>query len=262
MGRIIQYNEITRNASQARYPHLWQGLVGAWYPSLGIQGRQLLDVSGHGNNGTLVADTHYIVDKYGYVLDFDGTADSISISNNLTSITTGSVKCTAKIDTDNRGMLWSKYINGDNLIVLEYNSATDKIEFDFWFEGARRTQLVGPVVSLGVWYDVVLTWDTSAICLYVDGVLVASDTAVTYWPSDISANDVFGTFGGGSRDLDGKMSRMVIYNRALTPSEIQLLYRTDGNALLQRRPSALFKAPAAGGTILPQITSVYMRASA
>jgi len=42
----LTYGTIARNASQAKYPSLWKGLVGAWYPMLGRTGLSIPDLSG------------------------------------------------------------------------------------------------------------------------------------------------------------------------------------------------------------------------
>jgi len=73
------FGTIARNASEAAYPHLRRGLVGAWVPSLGVTGNTLRDVSGRGNHGVLTdmdAATDWQTSGGGF-LDFDGSNDYV-----------------------------------------------------------------------------------------------------------------------------------------------------------------------------------------
>jgi len=70
---------IAQNASEAAYPHLRRGLVGAWVPSLGVTGNTLRDASGRNNHGTLTnmdPATDWQTSGGG-LLDFDGSDDYV-----------------------------------------------------------------------------------------------------------------------------------------------------------------------------------------
>ncbi len=48
------FGRFASRRSEARYPTLWDGLIGAWCPSVqNPSGITLLDLSGYGRNGTL-----------------------------------------------------------------------------------------------------------------------------------------------------------------------------------------------------------------
>jgi len=65
---------------ESEYPHLWEGVVGAWAPCLGPSGTRLHDHSGRANWGTLTnmdPATDWVVDRGQYALDFDGGNDNV-----------------------------------------------------------------------------------------------------------------------------------------------------------------------------------------
>ena len=70
-----------KNASQSAHPNLWDGLVGAWMPSLGVTGETLRDVSGNGNHGTLTnmdAASDWVGTSKGLALDYTGGNQRVS----------------------------------------------------------------------------------------------------------------------------------------------------------------------------------------
>lgn len=48
-----------KSASESAYPELWDGLAGAWVPSLGNTGHALLDLSGNGHNSTIWTNPYW-----------------------------------------------------------------------------------------------------------------------------------------------------------------------------------------------------------
>ena len=67
---------------ESTVPRLWDGVVGAWCPSLGPTGSRLRDFSRSNNWGTLTnmdAATDWVVDGGQYALDFDGVNDYVTI---------------------------------------------------------------------------------------------------------------------------------------------------------------------------------------
>ena len=65
---------------ESTVPRLWDGVVGAWCPSLGPTGGRLHDFSRYGNWGTLTnmdPPTDWVVDGGQYALDFDAVNDYV-----------------------------------------------------------------------------------------------------------------------------------------------------------------------------------------
>jgi hypothetical protein len=102
-----------------------------------------------------------------------------------------------------------------NALDTYYYSATDS---------ASDQIMTSIALSAGDWHYIAIVWDGSTKTLFVDGNNVASDT-----PSGISF-DEDPVYIGGDEDagaptafLNGRVDDVRIYNRALTPSEIQAL---------------------------------------
>ena len=86
-------------SAESANPELWKGLRGAWFPSMGVTGGNLFDLSGQNNTGTLIdmaPASDWVIGgnskSPGYVLDFDGStasrveipdSDALSITGEL-----------------------------------------------------------------------------------------------------------------------------------------------------------------------------------
>lgn len=75
------------------------------------------------------------------------------------------------------------------------------------------------VVSVGTWYHVAMTWDTTTTRLYVNGVLVNSVT-----PAATTRTGNWLNWQAVS-DMSGSVQDAVIYNAALSADDIMQLYR-------------------------------------
>lgn len=84
--------------------------------------------------------------------------------------------------------------------------------------------LTGPVtVADGTWHHAVGVYDGTSITLYVDGLPVASSTAIE--SIDVSADLVLGKhFAVSAYSFDGDMDEVVMYSRGLNAAEVFQLY--------------------------------------
>jgi hypothetical protein len=78
------------------------------------------------------------------------------------------------------------------------------------------------VLQVNTWYRLALTFTTSAVILYINGVqnaTVAGDYSV---PSDTSTDPRVGAWikDGTNYPMNGRLAQVQIYNRALTASEV------------------------------------------
>lgn len=241
---------------------LSRGLVGCWLvndnpPVLGI----LHDVSENGNHGTLVADTHIVPGKFGSCLSFDGTGDYIQLSSLR--------NCTGQEWTFS---LWVNFSNiltdliilsseatggADEIIQLFMSSATGSIRCYNDFNLAT----VGPVVTTGIWYHVAFSFSYSRqkAILFVDGKIVATDTSFTN-PGSIIGLFRIGSYAhsSASKCHNGQIDDVMIYNRALSASEVQQLY-IDPFQMFYRPRIEIFSAvtPAGGVGIMTTNTGYW-----
>ena len=241
-----------RNASESENPNLWDGLVGAWMPSLGVTGETLRDVSGNGNHGTLTnmeAASDWVATSKGLALDFDGTNEMVDVdSPPVISGSSATYSLWVKANSVYSWMSPCGYVT----------SGFDDYRFIF-----RRTNggLIQTVVNRSnrinfnaappsgfSWYDwnhFLIVADGSLSQTYVNGSFLASNNSG-------SGNLNFGTtFTLGNQDLrpggstwNGGITNVKLYNRAISPTEIKHLY-VDSLAPFRRKQRVSVAVPAA-----------------
>ena len=200
------------------------------------------DLSGNGNNGTLTnGPTFDSAD--GGSLSFDGTDDVVPITkaNNLGTTqnytiftfiyphSVDSTRANSIVDSGSGSTYPMRlHLRPNSTIKLQHNDA-------FADPGVITTD----TISLNTWTCVAATNNNNSGTVYINGVSAASGSLGNNW-------DAFNPTVGwkpignpsGVYAFDGFISIVLIYNRALTPSEIQRNY----NALKGRytsQPSAL-----------------------
>ncbi|OCT13389.1 hypothetical protein A8709_17400 [Paenibacillus pectinilyticus] len=86
-------------------------------------------------------------------------------------------------------------------------------------------QLKGPVLTTGVWHHIAITHQGNTGKLYVDGSLANTNTSMTNAPSSMggTANNWIGKSQYGDPLLNGQIDNFMIYSRALSDNEIDVL---------------------------------------
>ena len=188
-------------------------------------GNTWFDLSGKGNHGTLINGVGYSSDNKGSMV-FDGVNDYID-NGNTNSL--NSIGGTSNI-TVSSWVLYTAYGGGGrsySVITVKgfpwtwlLENPSNKFRFRISASGSDVNVADSSVHSLNFWYNVVGTYDGSNMKIYVNGVLkkTKSQTGVLATNS-ISAK--IGTYRGTDYNLNGKVSNVKIYNRALTELEIQ-----------------------------------------
>ncbi len=217
---------------------LARGLVGYWLFNEG-SGNKVFDLSGNRNTGTLVADTHFVPGKFGPALSYDGTGDSVVM---------GAVNTFG--DTDYTLVVWVKLSakasvyavigKGKNALAggadsieyaVAYSSGDDRWRFTIADQTNYQHLLANTLgsPSIGVWYQVVCIHSATEnkVYIYINGKLDNS-AATTVTPSSSTGSFNIGSWDLDSvndRNLNGQIDHAMICNRALSASEIALLYR-------------------------------------
>ena len=209
------------------YQSLSRGLVGAWCPSLGASGYRLLDRSGYGNHGVLTGmdpGTDWVPSGGKLALDFDGSNDYFSITNPVQGVP----------------FTISFWGFGNTSGILFSMLSANVNAWDGWYgvigelaavnNNSFGSSLQNPLASSLVWqHHCFSITDNSTGVYYVNG--VAGTGAINRTPSQGNYRFTIGcsyrkdaNSNGQDNFANGKIDDFRIYNRALTPNEIRLLY--------------------------------------
>lgn len=227
----------TRGICLNRSHPLSRGLVGLWLFNEG-SGGQVFDLSGNNNTGSLVADTYFGPGKFGSALDFDGNGDYVDVKNftnfNGKSAITVNVWVNIGSITDANGRLLDHRDGSNGFIFFINNPSTvPNGSLNFMVDtvtGTHRQEYISAPPT-GVWLMLTGVYDKNAsdlMKIYQNGVeqttnLVNAGTGnIVDDSTDLSIGS---NHGSNSRDFAGKIDHATIYNRALSASEIALLYR-------------------------------------
>ncbi|MCK5594039.1 MAG: hypothetical protein KAI18_02235, partial [Candidatus Aenigmarchaeota archaeon] len=205
------------------------------------------DWSSYGNNGTCTGNTcsNYTTGKFGEGMLFDGTNDSLKIES-LSSINFGTGDLTFST--------WIKTLDSNYKVILKKaNSAYPFEEYELSIMsstqirgcavdcgtgacgfGSSRNCLEGNInVVDGLWHHILYLRSSTSQNIYVDGQLINSLTE-TAWDTDNSDYLYIGSHNSVNYFFNGTIDEVRIYNRALTPTEINAsynagLYRLEAN---------------------------------
>ena len=249
-----------RNASESENTNLWDGLVGAWMPSLGVTGDTLKDVSGNGNHGTLTnmdAATDWVATSKGLALGFDGTDDHVVIptfGRDLTSQAT--VSCIFRpvvVDSTWRKAIIQPYSTSWSNPYYRWQIGTYQNRLFCGFN-VNNNYFTGhlpdtDIASSGNVYHVVGTFKNGVIRLFVNGISknqADKSSIATTIISGVTDEVCIGRDASyfNQERLNGNVYQASIYNRALSPQEIKQLY-VDSLAPFRKKQRVSVAVPAA-----------------
>ena len=185
--------------------------------SYGGTGNVWRDLAGS-NNGTLTNGPTFSSANGGSIV-FDGSNDYINLQNpsalNLTELTVSAwVRTTTNA---NQIILGKSYLTSYYL-----NIAPNVKVFSFWTTGSSLNSPVIQEIGGSAWCHVAGTINNTTKRIYFNGISVNSAAGATV---GIDSNSVFiGSWYNLNSFFNGNISQVSIYNRALTPAEIQQNY--------------------------------------
>jgi len=230
-----------------------QDIVGFWHfdePQwTGITG-EVKDETGV-NHGTAYGGATTTSDaKYGRAGYFDGSNDYVEVpsseSLNITDAIT--IELWTKIDDAGSDVATNQYWisrgtgaynDAENNTYLFYivNAGSDPTGYnDFirftlsdgssFYNTYISSELRMNAFDPNKWYHLVATWDGAKMKIYKNGVHISSaDKNFSGSINSLSANLNIGRHTDGTRYFDGKIDELRIYKRALSPTEVQILYK-------------------------------------
>lgn len=209
------------------------GLVG-WWPFNGNAN----DESGNGNNGTVNGAT-LTTDRNGNsnaAYSFDGSSNYIEATSNSSLQVSSAYTMSLWFNSNifNNGpygytliskIAYTGWYGGYEIMIGESNSIGG-VNHTGNINGNFQLPFLG--MNAGNWYSVIATFNGNQLKLYVNGSLV---NTVTQSGALQIGNDPlrFGRRGGGGiydQFYNGSLDDIGIWNRALTPCEIQALYNS------------------------------------
>lgn len=211
-----------------------EGLIGYW-PCLDTIGKlgTVPDRSGNGKDLTLYADA---VSDINNGMAFDGAGDYASCASaGLLPSTVMTAMCRVSLDAN--GNQYSAYMSnwdgGTNAgnawtILKGGDSATDR-KPHFAIRQSNGTQIVVTAATnldLNTIYHIACVADGSNIMVYVNGVIDCTPVSYDGTINTTRSNPFFiGKLYTAGEYVTGKIADPAIYNRALSPAEIQRIYQ-------------------------------------
>lgn len=231
--------------------------LNTWYKFDETSGTTAADSSGYGNNGTINGGTNatWSTGKYGNAITFSGTNTTAAyvalpgnIVDNLTSMTVA-----AWVNSSNTADQISLFTAGPAAAPTPTKYMMMLLKgsrFTITANGNTAEQSISPGgnVTANTWKHIAVTLSGSTGILYIDGVQVATNTGMTFKPSDL-APATSGNFIGksewmGDKYLKGQVDDFRIYNRALSSSEVTSVMNGQTLATVPAAPPGVTAATA------------------
>jgi len=238
-GSLTHKGDVWKFKTMPNIPIQDPNLVGWWKLDEG-QGTRAVDWSGYRHHGTLIGGPQWTSGYDGGALQLDGGDDYVNFSSTSgwptgtsarsmcgwgkTSTVAGGYRWIAAYGTPSTSQAMFIGMLGNDLVGGGYGG-DDVTASDFW--------------QVDIWRHICLTYDGTRARLYADGIEVASEAKT--WNLALGRGHIGRQVNDAAEFWDGLVDDVRIYNRVLTPQEIQQTMR--GDTLLAWQPS-----PADGST--------------
>ena len=189
------------------------------YPGSGTTWK---DLSGNSNNGTLTNGPTYSSADGGY-LNFDGTNDYVDVSGSI-PVSAATFLAWVRLDGDQShftGVIFSR----SPASGMNFYSTSEQIAYHWNNASNTYNWQSGLIVPTQEWCMISVNVNSSSATAYLcrsSGITSATNT-VSHSSITLDAINV-GRDSSSGRDLDGRMSVAMIYNKALTAAEVAQNY--------------------------------------
>ncbi len=217
----------TRSQGLSVCPDLWDGLLGAGAPCMGVTDDVVRDLSGFGNHGQINGTPNWGVSHKGRELTLDGSTNYVDMSGlGGAAFATRTVVIMASHDgTTGPSYLWGEGGANEGFNIF-YRSVSNTISYNT-VQGGNTVEITststfpgGPeVFSVGAVYD------RGAMRLYINGVLEDSDTNGTSIGDHAALPPIIGATSGALNTWDGGFVLALIYGRVLSANQLMHLHR-------------------------------------
>ena len=178
----------------------------------------------NGYNGTISGATW----NSGGYFDFDGSGDSVNLGTDLSFTINCSISLWINADTlgGNRGIM-SKWAGSAPYGWIINYQGNGNIEF-FFYSGSSFKKVDLGIAAVSSWHHVTITYDGNDLKGYLNGNLADTESNINFLvPNDNATNVLLCTpaiSGITTQQYDGKISKVKMYDKALTSTEITALH--------------------------------------
>ena len=182
-------------------------------------GNALADLSGNGNNGTLINGPIWVAGKNGTALSFNGSNQRVDIADSASLRLTTGMTLSAWIKPVVVTPAWRDIVmkGQDEYYLVGTSSSNGGVPAT---GGTYTSPLYATGSSVNDWSYLAATYDGTSLKLYVNGVQVASRNQTGAIKNSTGTVGIGGDAFWGQY-FNGLIDDVRIYNRALAPSEIQ-----------------------------------------
>jgi hypothetical protein len=179
------------------------------------------DLSGNGLNAIPIGS--------GFPTYNTGNSGNLVFSSNPLSVGSGSILNLTNLTLS----VWYKTTNTNNQILIGksyttsyyLNVAPGANTFAFWTSGSSLGASGITTLGNGNWHNISATMSGTTKTIYYDGIQVSTGTGNI--PAVDSYNLVVGNSGNTSATFSGSMGNVMVYNRALSASEVLQNYNAQ-----------------------------------
>jgi hypothetical protein len=236
LGKALTLPRVSGHAAGAETPRA-ESLVVHYDTTVDsvVSGSTVVDISGEGNNGTLVGNATYSSTDRAVV--FDGSGDYVSgeLPSSVTGAWAHSVSLYFKMDTSSPSGLYTLMHIGDNNNAANIMSdilvyADGKIRFGFYDNDCDTAT---GLISLNTWYHILVTYTggtgVSSRKVYINGIDVPITLVGSYSTSalNLPTDPAFylGAQNSGAIAFDGSIANFKLWSGiTLTAEEVAMEY--------------------------------------
>ena len=226
---------------------LTRGLVGCWLFNEG-SGNKVYDLSGNGNDAIEQQDSVWQAGKFGSSRYFSGNDYLVTAASDSLTCVSGTILVWFRTTNASYDWFLDLWVDVHNRMSFIINSAGSSMWLYGREGGATRINFNdGTAVNDGIYHQCVATWGVEGSRIYRDGVELANslgtDHTLVWWgPPEM----YIGLDGAQSAYFStGNIDHVLLFNRALSASEIALLYR-EPFCMFERDPIELWSAATLG----------------
>ena len=187
------------------------------------------DLSGNGNNGTLVASPSLVTGQIQQAVSLNGSSQYVTIPSNASMPSNGSFSITAWVNPASTadGEVMDNDVGGGECIELRQSRSGSGF-FNFIINPGSPTVIASTITvasRVGLWTFLAATYDGTTITLYVNGSSQASASS-----SASSCGQQPFTIGNDPANSGpfyaGKIDDVRTYSSALSPTDITSIYNS------------------------------------